>query len=122
MHLDALRDYCLAKPHATEDLPFGPDALTFKVAGKMFAITDLSDLPPAVGLKCDPERSLDLRERYEGIHPGPYLNKKHWNYVQLQGDVPNDLIRELVDHSYDLVWAGLPRRERGRLAASGDAN
>ena len=122
MHLDAFRDYCLAKPHATEDLPFGPDVLTFKVAGKMFAITNLERLPPAVGLKCDPERALELREAYDGISTGPYLNKKHWNYVQLRGDVPDHLIHELVDHSYALVVAGLPRRERERLAGTDRVN
>jgi predicted DNA-binding protein (MmcQ/YjbR family) len=117
MHLDDLRLYCLAKPGATEDTPFGPDVLVFKVMGKMFALTNLDKLPACeVGLKCDPERTLALREAYEGIFPGPYLDKKHWNYVALQGDVPGALVRELVDHSYDLVVAKLPRRERERLA------
>ncbi|HLT46498.1 MAG TPA: MmcQ/YjbR family DNA-binding protein [Rubricoccaceae bacterium] len=122
MHLDDLRRYCLSKPGAFEDQPFGPDVLVFKVAGarreaaRMFAITNLEKLPDAeVGLKCDPERALSLREEYEGVFPGPYLNKKHWNYVALRGDVPAGVIRELVDHSYDLVVAGLPRRERERL-------
>ncbi|HYE94878.1 MAG TPA: MmcQ/YjbR family DNA-binding protein [Rubricoccaceae bacterium] len=119
MRLDTLRAYCLAKPGATEDQPFGPDNLVFKVAGKMFAITDLERVPVEVGLKCDPERAVELREAYDGIYPGPYLNKKHWNYVRLGGDVPDALVRELVDHSYDLVVAGLPRAARERLVAGG---
>jgi predicted DNA-binding protein (MmcQ/YjbR family) len=120
MHLDDLRRYCLAKPGATEDQPFGPDVLVFKVAGKMFAITNLDKLPACeVGLKCDPERALELRDQYEGIFPGPYLDKKHWNYVALQGDVPAEGVRALVDHSYDLVVAKLPKQERARLAGLG---
>jgi predicted DNA-binding protein (MmcQ/YjbR family) len=119
MHLDDLRRYCLAKPGAFEDQPFGPDVLVFKVAGKMFALTNLEKLPDAeVGLKCDPERALALREEYEGVFPGPYLDKRRWNYVALRADVPADVIRELVDHSYALVVAGLPKRERARLAAA----
>lgn len=118
MHLDELRTYCLSKPGATEDLPFGPDALVFKVRGKMFALTNLERLPPGVGLKCDPERAADLRERYEGIGTGPYLHKRLWNLVGLQSDVPAALIRQLVDHSYDLVVAGLTRKERAALAAA----
>lgn len=119
MHLDDLRRYCLDKPGAFEDQPFGPDALVFKVAGKMFAITNLERLPAAVGLKCDPERALELREEYDGIGTGPYLDKKHWNSVRLDGDVPGALVRELVDHSYDLVVAKLPKGERARLAGLG---
>lgn len=121
MHLDALRDHCLAKPGATEDMPFGPDVLTFKVAGKMFALTNLERLPLAVGMKCDPERAIDLRERYTGIDTGPYLDGKHWHYVELQSDVSDPLIRELVDHSYTLVVAGLTKKARAQIAEKGDA-
>ena len=116
MHLDDLRHYCLEKPGATEDQPFGPNVLVFKVMGKMFGLAGLEKLPACdVGLKCDPERALALREAYDGIAPGPYLDKKHWNYVALQSDVPNAEICALVDHSYDLVVAGLPKRERERV-------
>lgn len=116
MHLDALRDVCLAQRGAYEDTPFGPDTLVFKVEGKMFGIVGLEAVEPAVGLKCDPERAVDLRERYGGIHAGPYLNKRHWNYVDLRSDVPEALVRDLVAHSYALVVAGLPRAARQRLA------
>ena len=123
MHLDELRDYCLAKRGAWEDQPFGPDALVFKVRSKMFAITNLERMPPGVGLKCEPEQALLLREQFEGVTTGPYLNKKHWNLVQLQGDVPADAIRRFVDVSYALVVAGLTKKEREALAAEiGGAN
>ena len=123
MHLDVLRRHCLAKPGATEDLPFGPDTLVFRVAGKMFALADLDGLPPTVNLKCDPERAVALRERYADVRPGYHMDKRHWNTVGLQGDVPGDVVRDLVDHSYALVVAGLPRRLRDGLrggAASSD--
>ena len=115
MHLDEYRDYCLSKAGAWEDLPFGPDTLVFKVVKKMFSAVGLESIPVQVSLKCDPERVPELREAYEGIHTGPYMDKKHWNFVDLKSDVPADLIRELVDHSYDLVVAGMTKAERESL-------
>lgn len=115
MHLDDLRTYCLAKPGASEDLPFGPDTLVFRVAGRMFALANLERLPPTVNLKCDPERAVTLRERYEDVAPGYHMNKRHWNTVGLRGDVPGGVVRDLVDHSYALVVAGLPGAARAGL-------
>lgn len=115
MHLDTFRDICLAKPGATEDLPFGPDTLVFKVKGKMFALTNIEWPEPAANLKCDPERAVELREQYEGVRPGYHMNKTHWNTVGLQADVPGELLHQLVDHSYELVVAGLPKRVRDEL-------
>lgn len=115
MHLDALRDHCLARPGATEGFPFGEDTLVFKVAGKMFALASLERIPPTVGLKCDPERAVELRETYVDVSPGYHMNKRHWNTVGLRGDVPADVVRQLVDHSYALVVAGLPARVRAEL-------
>ncbi|GAB5536597.1 MAG: MmcQ/YjbR family DNA-binding protein [Rubricoccaceae bacterium] len=117
MHLDTLRDACLAKPGVTEDLPFGPDTLVFKVKGKVFALTNVEWLESAVNLKCDPERAVELREQYTGIRPGYHMNKRHWNTVELQADVPSALLRQLVDHSYELVVSGLSKRLRDELAA-----
>lgn len=117
MYLDTLHTYCLAKPGVSEDLPFGPDTLAFKVQGKLFALTNVEWLEPAVNLKCDPERAVELREQYAGVRPGYHMNKRHWNTVALQGDVPGDLLRQLVDHSYELVVAGLPKRLRHELAS-----
>ena len=118
MHLDALRDHCLARPGATEDLPFGPDTLVFKVGGKMFALAGLERMPPSVNLKCDPERAVELREAYADVAPGWHMNKTHWNTVGLRGDVPDEVVRELVDHSYALVVASLPARVRAGLAGA----
>ena len=116
MHLDTLREVCLAKPGVTEDQPFGPDTLVFKVKGKMFALTNIEWPEPAANLKCDPERAVELREQYAGVRPGYHMNKTHWNTVELQADVPGALLRQLVNHSYELVVAGLPKRLRDELA------
>lgn len=121
MHLDTLRDYCLAKHGAWEDLPFDEDTLVFKVGKKMFGMIGLERIPLQIGLKCDPERAPELRSTYEGIHDGPYLRGIGWNYVELKSDVPNDLIRELIDLSYDLVVKGMTKVQRAALeATSGD--
>ena len=116
MDLEALRTHCLAKPGATEGFPFGPDVLVFKVAGKMFALVNLERLPITVALKCDPDRALLLRDRYTGVQPAYHMSKRHWNGVALRGDVPADVVREVVDHSYALVVAALPRRDRDALS------
>ena len=105
-------------PGAVEDQPFGPDALVFKVGGKMFALTNLERMPPAVNLKCDPERAVELRERYRAVEPGWHMNKTHWNTVQLQGDAGADDLRQWVVDSYQLVVAGLTRKARAALAES----
>jgi len=104
------RAYCLAKPNVTEGTPFGSDTLVFKVGGKMFALASLDEVPPRVNLKCDPERALDLRDRYEEVQPGYHMNKKHWNTVELSGGIPEAELRSMIDHSYDLVVARLPKR------------
>lgn len=103
MTLEQLRAECLSLPHATEDQPFGPDTVAFRREGKIFALTNLARIPPAVNLKCDPEYSGELRDRYRGVQPGYHMNKKHWNTVDLEADVPDSEIRRLIRHSYDLV-------------------
>lgn len=109
MTLPFFREYCLSKPGSTEDTPFGADMLCFRVGGKIYALLDL-ELFEIVNLKCDPERAVELRERYEGISPGYHMNKKHWNTVKLDGSVPDPLLLELVDHSYNLVFNSLPKQ------------
>jgi predicted DNA-binding protein (MmcQ/YjbR family) len=104
------REYCLTKTDATESTPFGPDTLVFKVGGKMFALAALDEVPTTVNLKCDPERALELRDRYEEVRPGYHMNKKHWNTVELSGGIPEAELRRWIDHSYDLVVASLPKR------------
>lgn len=103
MNLEDFRNYCLTKPDATEGTPFGEDTIVFKVAGKIFALASLDEVPARVNLKCDPERALDLRDRYEEVQPGYHMNKKHWNTVVLAGKIPAAELREMIDHSYDLV-------------------
>ncbi|MFZ1688995.1 MAG: MmcQ/YjbR family DNA-binding protein [Flavobacteriales bacterium] len=114
MTLEELRAYCAKKKGVTYDTPFGPDVLVFRVMGKMFALAPI-DLFETVNLKCDPERAIELRERHPGIAPGYHMNKQHWNTVSTTGDVPDKLLRELVDHSYELVKASLPRKVREEM-------
>ena len=113
MNLEDFREYCLTKTGVTEGTPFGEDVLVFKVGGKIFALASLDDIPPRVNLKCDPERALDLRDRYEEVQPGYHMNKKHWNTVELSGRIPEAELRSMIDHSYELVAARL-RKKRSR--------
>ncbi|MFH0518273.1 MmcQ/YjbR family DNA-binding protein [Streptomyces sp. M41] len=116
MSPEELRDLCLSFTAAVEDFPFNPDTSVFKVGGKLFALTDLGARPLTVNLKCDPEDAVRLRGEYEGlIVPGYHMNKRHWNTVTVDGELPDGMVRELVEDSYDLVVAGLPRAERLRL-------
>ncbi len=112
MDLPEAISHCLAKPGAEETTPFGPEVLVYKVGGKVFALTDPDEFPARVNLKCDPERAVVLREEYEAVIPGYHMNKKHWNTVVLDGSLPARLVRELIDHSYDLVVASLPKKWR----------
>ena len=119
MHSESLRAYCLAKPGTTEELPFDAVTLVYKVMGKMYALHGLERLPAAVNLKCNPERAEELRASYAGIQPGYHMSKKHWNTIRLEEDVEDDLIRELIDHSYDLVVSKLRKADREALRALG---
>ncbi|MFK7933582.1 MAG: MmcQ/YjbR family DNA-binding protein [Saprospiraceae bacterium] len=115
MDIEFLREYCLSKPATTESFPFDEVTLVFKVMNKMYALVGLERLPPAVNLKCDPERAIELREEYDGaIIPGFHMSKKHWNTVMLE-DVDDKLIIELVDHSYDLVVSKMTKKDREAL-------
>lgn len=116
MNVESFREYCLSKPGATEDTPFGPEDIVFKVAGKMFAIIALMEVPPRVNLKCDPDLALELRDRYEQVQPGYHMNKKHWNTVVLDGVIPEKEIEKMIDDSYDLVVQSLPKAKREKLA------
>jgi predicted DNA-binding protein (MmcQ/YjbR family) len=102
MNIEILRDYCLSKEDAEETFPFGDDTLVFKKDGKIFALANL-DGEPTVNLKCDPGYALELRERYSCVIPGYHMNKKHWNTILLDGSVPDKLVFEWIDHSFDLV-------------------
>ncbi len=87
----------------TSDLPFDESSLVFRIENKIFAMVDLDTFEKGINLKCDPERAIELRETYNGIQPGYHTNKKHWNLVIPNSDVPDKLLKELVQHSYDLV-------------------
>lgn len=116
MNIEEYREYCLNKPGTSEDTPFGPDTLVFKVMGKMFALTGIEDFH-FINLKCDPEYAVELRELFDGsIRPGYHMNKKQWNSVDTDGSVPDDKIRHLIDHSYQLVVDKLPKRDREELS------
>lgn len=115
MTFDELRAYCLSKPATTESFPFDETTLVFKVAGKLFALSDINDRPMRVSLKCDPERAAELREEHAAIEAAYHMNKRHWNTVTSDGSLRDSFIRELIDHSYELVVAGLPRAVRSAL-------
>jgi predicted DNA-binding protein (MmcQ/YjbR family) len=111
MNIEEFREYCIAKSGVTEEFPFDENTLVFKVAGKMFALTDLVD-EFSLTLKCDPERAVELREHFPAIKPGYHMNKDHWNSVSMDGSLSNKLIQELIDHSYQLVVNKLPVKLR----------
>jgi len=110
-----LRRCCLDRPGATEERPFGPQTSVFKVAGKMFALSALDRRPLEVSLKCEPELSELLRAGNAAIRPGYHLNKRHWITVTLDGSIPDEMVRDLIEDSYDLVVAGLPAQRRSQL-------
>ncbi len=114
--LDALRERLNARPGASEDMPFGPDALVFKVKGKMFALVSWRADPLRISLKCDPFEAEALRDEFDAIGPGYHLNKRHWNTVILDGSVPDFLLQHLIDQSYSLVVSKLKRSEQASLA------
>ena len=108
------REYCLRKPGAIEDTPFGPDVLVFKVNAKMFALLAVDEVPATANLKCDPDLALELRDRFEQVRPGYHMNKKHWNTVELGTGLSATEVRKMIDHSYELV----ARRSVTRAAAT----
>lgn len=117
MNIEDFRQHCIMKKGVTEEFPFGPENLVFKVMGKMFALLPLDDVPPRANLKCDPERAMELREEYDGaIIAGYHMSKVHWNTLYLE-QLPPTLVLELIDHSYDLVVGGLTKKLRDQLNA-----
>jgi len=116
MTLEQLRHICLSLPGSSEYLPFDENTLAFRVGTKIFALVDIK-LAESVNLKCDPERAVELRDRYNDIVPGYHMNKKHWNTVGLKGTLPPNLIQELVQHSHQLVFKSLPKKEQLEIEA-----
>ncbi len=109
MNIEEFRDYCLGKPGVTEEFPFDETTLVFKVSGKMFALTNL-DGDWSLALKCNPDRAIELREKYPAIQPGYHMSKIHWNTVMMDGSLSDTLLTELIDHSYQLVVEKLPAK------------
>ncbi len=118
MNIEQFREYCLSKKGVEETFPFGEDTLVFKVMGKMFALTGLETHPASANLKCDPERAIELREEFDGlIRPGFHMSKVHWNTVDLEINIPHELLTELIDHSYALVVNSLTKKLQAELAS-----
>ena len=110
-----ITEYCIKKKGAEETFPFDEVTLVYKVMGKMYALVPTAREEMTINLKCDPEKAVLLREEYGGIRPGFHMNKKHWNTIHLDGSVPDKLVFELIDHSYDLVVKSLTRKLRDEL-------
>jgi predicted DNA-binding protein (MmcQ/YjbR family) len=117
---DELRSYFSRHPGTTDGHPFGPGALVFKVGGKMFGLVAEDARPLTLSLKCDPDLALELRAQYPAVQPGYHLNKRHWNTITVDGSIPADELAELIDHSYQLVVAGLSRSEHDKLSLQTD--
>ena len=115
MDASDLRAWCLKQPGAIEDFPFGSTPSVFKVAGKMFALSGLQRTPLEVSVKCEPELAVGLREAHPAIRPGYHLNKRHWNTITLDGSLPDQFVRDLIEDSYDLIVSALPKRTREQL-------
>jgi predicted DNA-binding protein (MmcQ/YjbR family) len=108
MNADSIREYCLKKKgKITEGFPFGEGVLVFKVEGKMFLLMSLDEHPVTMNVKCDPELAVDLRERYDAVLPGYHMNKTHWNTVVLNGSIPPQELRAMIDHSYEQIVRGM---------------
>ncbi len=115
MNIEELHEYCLSLKAVTEHFPFDEVTLVFKVKDKMFALIPLDNPQPQIALKCDPDRAIELREKYENIVPAWHFNKKHWNTVIISPEISTELLKELIQHSYKLVVSGLPRKMQEEL-------
>jgi predicted DNA-binding protein (MmcQ/YjbR family) len=115
MDVEQLREYCLSKPGTEETLPFGPDTLVFKIAGKAFLLCTLNTGELSFNAKCDPDLASELREKYTCVRPGYHMNKKHWNTIVVDGSVATKLLKEWIDHSYEQVVKGLPKKTSSSL-------
>jgi predicted DNA-binding protein (MmcQ/YjbR family) len=109
MDIEKFRSICLSMEGVTEEFPFGPNTLVYKIKGKMFALTDL-DMFQSINLKCDPEEAIELRERYAAVQPGYHMNKTHWNTILMDNSVSDKLIEQWIVNSYNLVCKKLPKK------------
>ena len=110
-----LHDLCLNFPGSVETFPFGPETSVFKVADKMFALSRLAASPLRVSLKCEPLLAEQLRAAHPAVLPGYHLNKRHWNTLIIDGSMPEQTIRDMIEDSYDLVVSRIPPSRRRAL-------
>ncbi|SRR5579883_1186093 len=115
MNIEEIRTYCLSKPGVTESFPFDESTLVFKVIDKMFLLAGLNEVPLSINIKADPDKAIELRERYQAVEPGYHMNKKYWNTVLMDGSVRDSLVKEWIDDSYQLVTSTLPAAKRKLL-------
>jgi len=113
--LETIRKYLSSKKGVTEEMPFGPDVLVYKVLGKMYALLGWKNDPLTVNLKCDPDEAMALRTLYPAVKPGYHMNKDHWNTVMLDGSIPEEHIRRMIDESYFLIVRKLKKSDRDKL-------
>jgi len=114
VNIESYRNICMGMKGVTEEFPFGENTLVYKVMGKMFALTDL-DLFTSINLKCVPEVGMELRERYPAVQPGYHMNKKHWITVEMDGSIPDNLLKSWIKESYDLVTKTLTKSQKSAL-------
>lgn len=114
MNIENYRAYCIGKKGVTEEFPFGENTLVYKVMGKMFALADV-ELFESINLKVDPEKGAELREEYPSVQPGYHMNKKHWITVLMDGSIPDKLLKQWIDDSYQLVVSGLTKKQQAEL-------
>lgn len=114
MNIEEYRKFCLSFPGVTEDFPFDDKVLAFKVMDKVFALTN-ADTFEGINLKCDPVKAAMLRDLYPEVEPGYHMNKKHWNTVDPQGNLDDEIIKEWIKDSYDLVVESLSRKDQKKL-------
>jgi predicted DNA-binding protein (MmcQ/YjbR family) len=112
MNIEELRDYCITKQSVEESFPFDEETLVFKVLGKVFLLTNIESNPLQFNVKCDPEMAIHLRENHSCVLPGYHMNKKHWNTIICDGSLPKTELLKWIDHSYDLVYSGLPKKSK----------
>lgn len=115
MNIETLQQYCLSKKGVTEETPFGPGNLVYKVGGKMFLLASLDAFPLQFSAKCDPEEAIQLRDTYPCVLPGYHMNKKHWNTVMVDGTVSDKILQEWIDASYHLVLKCLPKKSKEEI-------
>lgn len=114
MDIELIREYCLQKPNTSEELPFGPDVVVFKVKGKVFLLLSLDTEDLRFNVKCDPDWAVELREEYSCVQPGYHMNKKHWNTIIVDGTFNTKQIKQMIDHSYELIVNSLPKKEKAK--------